>query len=143
MKRGLFKHAWIGILALGVSGCVQSAVIQSLSLCGRMVGPSGQAVTSGTAAYHMIWIAGGVQYDSDEFGAPTAAVGADGKACFHGGVGLSAAMSNFKLVSLTVQVTGTDSGASYSGTASRVKQGYNGVTEELYMSADFLLEGIF
>ena len=120
-------------------GCDEPTPIESLGFCGNMKDPAGHPVVSGTAVYHVIWISDGVTYDSDFYGSPTADVGADGKACFHGGVGFTAATGNFKLVSLTVQVTGTASGEDYVGSASNIQSKYDSELEELNVTADFEL----
>lgn len=139
-RRVILKVALIAaVMALGASNCDGPPLIQSLSFCGNMKDAAGQPVVSGTAAYHVIWISDGVTYDSDFYGAPTADVGADGKACFHGGVGFTAATDNFKLVSLTVQVTDASSGADYVGSASNIQSKYDGELQELNVTADFVL----
>lgn len=95
-------------------------------------------LSSGEAAFHAVWVANGVQYDSEHYGAPTAQIDSKGWACFEGGVGPSTTVREFELKSLTVQVT-DENGERFEGAASHLRYRYYSNTQELDASARFVL----
>jgi hypothetical protein len=95
-------------------------------------------LTEGTAAYHVTWQINGVDYDSDQYGPPTAKIDEQGWACFSGGVGWDARIQSFKLTGLSVRVTLAD-GTTAVGDAKNLRWKYQSSSEIVQASAEFAL----
>lgn len=125
------------LLMIATSGCLPRT-IESFHFCGRMLYSFSGIVRSGTAEYRVKWVANGVDYDSDYYGAPTAEIDRQGWACFHGGVGHPIDIEDFELKSLTVKVRDVQ-GRELTGAGSHLKWEFRKNTRAFHAWGNFEL----